>query len=313
MSKKRDVKSAFGPLLADSQITEVERRQVRCREREILQELKEKSAEASQLTSTVFQDKAAELDTIYTKVVYPREANLDACNLDEFSNLVVKQAGLMSASDLTKFDVGDLINAAKEKCAADESESVFDWDRLGSAVGACFQSTAGANFMYGSMNTQLVTKERRASRRRRAEDLDEEETQPTQVTKGSLVQEDVQAGRLKVLENIVREQGKYSLFDMCLNPTSFAQTIENLFDTSFLIRDGKAQVELDRNGLPQVGMSRLPPLLPNEPMHVVNKAGITGDVPVPTQCIISLTYEDWEKLAPLYGEPLVGNRAAPRV
>ncbi|CAK4609862.1 hypothetical protein LEN26_006621 [Aphanomyces euteiches] len=298
MGKKRQhEQSIFGPLMADSKITEEERRQVRCREREILQELKERSVEASQLTSTVFEEKARELDSIYSKVVYPREANLDATNLDEFSNLVVKQAGLMSASDLTKFDVGDLINTAKEKCTMDSNVAVFDWDRLGSAVGACFQSAVSINFMFGSMDTQLVVKERRAPRRRRVEDLDEEEIQPTQVTKDTLVQEDVQAGRLKVLEKHVQERGRYALFDMCLNPKSFAQTIENLFDTSFLIRDGKAKIEIDKNGLPQV----------------VNKAGISGDVPVPTQCVISLTYDEWEKLAPLYKEPLVGHRAPPRV
>ncbi|ETV90291.1 hypothetical protein, variant [Aphanomyces invadans] len=234
MGKRRhEHGSSFGPLLADSKITLEERRVVRCREREILQELKEKSAEASQLNNSIFQSKAQELDSIYAKVVYPREANLDACNLDEFSNLVVKQAGLMSASDLTKFDTGQFINSCKAKCASEDTESVFDWLRMGSAVGPCFQNTIAVNFMYGSMDTQLVAKERRAPRRRRVDSVDVEECQPTQVAKDSLVQEDVQAGRLKYLLTLVQDQGSCGLFDLCLNPKSFAQVASTTFRQIF--------------------------------------------------------------------------------
>ncbi|RHY04647.1 hypothetical protein DYB36_003366 [Aphanomyces astaci] len=215
MSKRRHEASSFGPLLGDSKITTAERRAIRCREREILQELRERSAEASQLTSTIFQSKAKELDAIYTQVVYPREANLDACNLDEFSNLVVKQAGLMSASDLTKFDTGQFINSAKAKCCCEDTES----------------------------DTQLVAKERRAPRRRRAENLDEEEVRPTQVTKNSLVQEDVQANRMNVLIETIQEVGTSGLFDLCLNPKSFAQVKK---DTYAIASSGSRMVVDDR-------------------------------------------------------------------
>jgi Nse4 C-terminal len=37
------------------------------------------------------------------------------------------------------------------------------------------------------------------------------------------------------------------LFEFVINPQSFAQTIENLFYVSFLVRDGKAAIEPDEN------------------------------------------------------------------
>lgn len=40
------------------------------------------------------------------------------------------------------------------------------------------------------------------------------------------------------------------LFDLVVNPHSFGQTVENLFYVSFLIKEGNAKVEKDRNGLP---------------------------------------------------------------
>lgn len=41
-----------------------------------------------------------------------------------------------------------------------------------------------------------------------------------------------------------------SLFEFCINPKSFGQTVENLFYVSFLIRDGSAGLAMDSNGLP---------------------------------------------------------------
>jgi len=44
-----------------------------------------------------------------------------------------------------------------------------------------------------------------------------------------------------------------SLFDFAVNPTSFGQTVENLFYISFLIREGNARVLVDEDSLPLLG------------------------------------------------------------
>lgn len=41
-----------------------------------------------------------------------------------------------------------------------------------------------------------------------------------------------------------------SLFEFAINPHSFGQTVENLFYTSFLIREGSVRIDKDRHGLP---------------------------------------------------------------
>jgi hypothetical protein len=47
------------------------------------------------------------------------------------------------------------------------------------------------------------------------------------------------------------------LFIWAVNPRSFGQTVENLFYTSFLIRDGLVRINEDRNGLPTLRKSHL--------------------------------------------------------
>ena len=42
------------------------------------------------------------------------------------------------------------------------------------------------------------------------------------------------------------------LFNLAVNPQSFTQTVENIFDLSFLVKQGHASLTLDCHGLPVV-------------------------------------------------------------
>lgn len=85
----------------------------------------------------------------------------------------------------------------------------------------------------------------------------------------------MQARRLEVLQNTITREKKRALFDIVIDPTSFTQvrmdpqsgattnmslialvdlqTVENIFDTSFLVRNGSAGVDVNDSGLPFVG------------------------------------------------------------
>jgi len=53
-------------------------------------------------------------------------------------------------------------------------------------------------------------------------------------------------------------EGAVSLFDFVVNPTSFGQTVENLFYISFLIKEGNVKVLEDDKGLPLLGKAAIP-------------------------------------------------------
>ena len=51
-------------------------------------------------------------------------------------------------------------------------------------------------------------------------------------------------------EHMLSDDGGLDFFSVVLNPTSFGQSVENIFYISFLVREGKLGIAWDRNGFP---------------------------------------------------------------
>ncbi|KAG2816822.1 hypothetical protein PC113_g13651 [Phytophthora cactorum] len=250
-----------------------ERRKIHDWERALLQDIKESAVDLADLQSDKFDRATDDLDALYQGVCYPREGNLDGLCLDELDSAVGRQAGLLSGTDITK--ASELITASGN---AYVNNSEFDWEALGNAVGSCFQSVC----RFGMMDTKVVKKEKKKPRRV-LQDKNAQETQPSVYTAKKEDIQDAQARRLGILETAIkRESGqRVSFFDVVLDSSSFEQTVENLFDASFLVHNGSLGIGLDdTTGLP----------------FLEKREDAVKDQASSGQCILSITPAQWEGL-----------------
>ena len=168
----------------------------------------------------------------------------------------------------------------------DQEEALsLDWAALGCK--ACFPSNLRPpvpTFLLGPLSVQKKARLQTQRRARQGKDTASKEVRPEALTRNdfgqtesntltvicSKIRQTLQrhcdraeeaaeaAGELTddILKNYrVAETGGPHLFDFVVNPHSFAQTVENIFYVSFLIKEGNVGVAMDSDGLPTLSKS----------------------------------------------------------
>ncbi|KLU83421.1 hypothetical protein MAPG_02481 [Magnaporthiopsis poae ATCC 64411] len=99
----------------------------------------------------------------------------------------------------------------------------------------------------------------------------------------------------------IRDTGGIDLLRFAVNPRSFAQTVENMFYISFLIRDAKVNLEFDDDGLPSIS-----PLDDDDDGESAERSN-----PTRHQAIIELDQAKWREVIDVFNitESIIPHRA----
>ncbi|KAG6850420.1 hypothetical protein H0H93_013645 [Arthromyces matolae] len=204
----------------------------------------------------------------------PQEATLDSHFLLMASTMGAQKARAMKSGSGT-FDIDDFISklvnfmggqtSLDDHADDDNSENDYvdnavgplDWAKIGRRALAKSRRAPVMSFMLGPLS--MEAKKRAANKRAKLEKNQEDLRKPQE-----LKEEDIQRSENETtknvaqLEAILHESGAVNFFKFVINPNDFAQSVENIFYLSFLIRDGKAAFQTEEDGEPIVFMCEQP-------------------------------------------------------
>jgi len=215
-----------------------------------------------------------------------KQANELFKNVKQTSDATLDSRLLVAASDLTlkkisNFAVGTSgvgidVDEFVSKCIAfmknanrrqqqhrssddDSSDDATNWAYLGRA--AAFKGNkrpATSDFLLGPLAVQKKVRVQKARKQGLGRRRGEKATQPVEVDAKDIKQSDNNALKLvkevfDILYQYFEEYGiedGVSLFNIVLNPQSFAQSVENMFFVSFLVKEGKVAIFDTEEGAP---------------------------------------------------------------
>ncbi|KAG8646842.1 non-structural maintenance of chromosomes element 4 homolog A isoform X2 [Manihot esculenta] len=237
-----------------------------------------------------------EVESLHQLVQKPREQVADAeALLDITKSLVtfVKAQGNdgITASDFITCLLKDFGQQDGPTSSAESGRDIMDWKNIGVAVSDIFRSCPGCHTMIGPVDAEL--KVRKPVVRKRVKPT--ESIQPEEVVDNHLAEERIDTdNNMATMFNILRKRRSVKLENLVLNRYSFAQTVENLFTLSFLVKDGRAEIKVNENA----------------PRNAAAASAVLSGEVVYRHFIFRLDFKDWKLMISSVGvgEEVMPNR-----
>lgn len=226
------------------------------------------------------------------------------------------------AVKVERFDAEKLVRALRSKLSTEGTEERhFNWTLLGRECGICFNAApSGVRFLAGSvdMEGEKVVRKARAKRQVNKQEEAAEvrpEVMDKESSKGDADTLSAAEKVMKDLDKLLKKRSKQEMekkfeehadadedtqrklkehatevdgVKFLINPNSFTQSVENMFNFSFLVKKGKAGIgvrsPMERDDICQEGL------------WVQHHHSNDGDQPEPTQAVISFTMKDWRRI-----------------
>jgi hypothetical protein len=272
---------------------DVKRRRIRAKTRTLLRKAQDDDADDLANPSKPHWDQYYKSsNAIFDQVDKPREAACEGDVFVELANAAHKRVDRMKA-DFTMYDRIEFIDDLKEKFFdrngdLDEDSGQFLWEKLGQSLSFVSCCVPRIQFMLGPVD--IVARDKTPRKKRARVKGPTEMVRPDQVDTSNDQQkkENRQGKRIATMKSKLRKRSNDNqmakdFFPLVINPDSFTQTVENLFDYSFLIKQGHASIQME-NGVP---------------LAQPEDENAAGNFKA-TQCVASFSMKDWQELCKVH-------------
>ncbi|XP_016367131.1 non-structural maintenance of chromosomes element 4 homolog A-like [Sinocyclocheilus rhinocerous] len=277
------------------------RREIRSKYRDLINQVQQNREDMLNPANNKLTDVLEEANKLFANVRQAREAALDAQLLVLATDLGKEKASQLhaegSAFDPSAFAEHLLsfmgLNRLEDESGQDGNLEGYlpqgAWQRLAKRSEYCFKTAPSFHYMLGSFLAEPPPPRQRVERQRKAPSKEAKRIMPTQLKK---MEESHQEATEKEVERILGCLQSYfaddseepiSYYEFVIDPNSFSRTVENIFHTSFLIRDGLVRMYLDTDGLPCIAPVEEGEIGP-------------GGAAVRHQCVISINQESWKEI-----------------
>ncbi|CAK5281588.1 unnamed protein product [Mycena citricolor] len=238
-----------------------ERRVVRKGYRSLAKTIEERQLNLNEYSAEDLTKHVRKADELFDKVKGPQEATLDSAFLLKASNMGAQKARAMKSGS-GGFDVDDFVSklarimgggrmSVDEDGASSEEEGevpALDWSRVGRMALSKSRRVPAIGFMLGPLS--IEQKQRIVKQREKVEKEAVQERRPQELKEEDIARSENETTKnVLTLETILGQlDGPINLFTFVINPNNFAQSVENIFYLSFLIRDGKVAMETQEDG-----------------------------------------------------------------
>ncbi|MED6197294.1 hypothetical protein PIB30_055352 [Stylosanthes scabra] len=245
--------------------------------------------EIARADSVKFDLVFGEMERLHQLVTKPREQVADAKALLDITKCLVMSVkghanGGVTPSEfvsriLEEFGQHGGLSTGTEGC----TRNSIAWNDVGLSVSHIFKAGSGCSTMNGLIYARA--RQRKAVNRRSRKRVRPNELARPEELGGSPRAERADTDKnMLTMFNILRENRVVRLENLILNRNSFAQTVENLFALSFLVKDGRAEIKLNEAELQLVVSPR------NAPRANAVRA---GDVAF-SHFVFRLDFKDWK-------------------
>ncbi|MEQ2286751.1 hypothetical protein AMECASPLE_005586, partial [Ameca splendens] len=279
------------------------RREIRSKYRDLINSVQQNREDMLSPSNNKLTEVLEEANKLFKDVRQAREAALDAQLLVVATDLGKEKASQLfsegSAFDPTAF-AENLLSFMGLNRLEDEDDEPLNggvgdgylprdaWHKLARRAECCFMTAPSFHYMMGSFHAEPPAPKQRVERQRKAPGKEAKRIMPTQLKK---MDESHQEATEKEVERILGYLKSYyqddpspiSYYEFVIDPNSFSRTVENIFHTSFLIRDGLARLYLDTD--------KLPCIEPVEEAEVEAAGSFSRK-----QCIVSISPKIWREL-----------------
>ncbi|XP_073060281.1 non-structural maintenance of chromosomes element 4 homolog A-like [Primulina eburnea] len=279
-----EVKLNMEELTQEEDILSKSRSTIRSYYREIENRINEEKDEIAHVYSDKFMVIMNEVETIHQHVSKPREQVADAETLLGLTSSLVPQLRCILAS-------GGVTPAEFLSCLIREfgrrksikgiagAEPIILWKNIGDLVSSIFMNGHSCMTMIGPMKNEL--KQRKLTVRAKRSRT-KGKSRPEELEKVAEVITDTDRNMLTMFD-LLKKEKKTKVENLMFNQNSFAQTVENLFALSFLVKDGRVHIDVDENGS-QIAMPRNGP----------SAEDIENGVVTSHQFIFRFDFDDWK-------------------